>query len=273
MDKKTMILVPAIIVVVVIAAAVALILLGGSGDGGTPIEIPSGAMTFDDFDDMSLGGLPGTSAGMMGGYPPDSGPEYFGFEPVGEGYALKLVVDVPANSWSGYWSFAVPGDISQDPIILVKIGGGRDVSSYSKLCLAARATTDMRIKIELQDTLQHSDSTKAKRVFTESPENLAVQKYGMTPAELSQELFGVAPENISTLSNSEVHTDTQSHNGSVYRMVHTNWELIEIPLSEFNPATQTSAFGLNLEDIRQINIVFEGEIQGTVYIDWIAFCT
>ncbi|MEM2878549.1 MAG: hypothetical protein QXG10_03260 [Candidatus Hadarchaeales archaeon] len=266
---KTKILLAVVIVVVIVAVlALALMSMGG---GSAPIAKPTGGLIYDDFDDASLGSFPGTSAGMMGGYPPDGGADYYGFDVVdGDSYAIRFNIDVPPAAWSGYWSFAVPGDISTDPI-LVRIGGGRDVSSYTELHMAVKADKKLRFKVELQDTLQHSDATKAEQVFTESGETLAVEKYGKTPSELSQILFGVAPADISSLTSAAVHNATSSHCGSVYREANTGWTKIVIPLTEFNPATTVGPEGLNLKDLRQINLVFEGPVNGTLYVDWIAF--
>ncbi len=256
-----------IIVVIAVVAATVLLLSGGAPGVGAPISTPEGALIFDDFDDQSLGSnFSNTSAGMMGGYPPDL--NNFEFVQVGEGSALKFTVDVPQGAWSGYWSFMVPGDISTEPIS-VSIGNGYDVSGRSELRMAVRADGQMQFKIELQDTLQFSDAQAAQLVFTQSSSTNAQQAYGKTPAQLAEELFGVAPENIGTLSNEDVHNNTLSHNASVHRNVGTTWEEITIPLSEF-----TSGSNLNLSDLRQLNIIFEGGtagVSGSLYIDWIAF--
>jgi hypothetical protein len=49
--------------------------------------------------------------------------------------------------------------------------------------------------------------------------------------------------------------------------VKTEWNVVEISLSEFTG----QASGLNLRDIRQLNIVFEGPVQATLWVDWIVF--
>ena len=233
------------------------------------IAVPAGALVFDDFDDGELGTNLDTSVGTMGGYPPDPrypGDQQISFVKVGEGYAIKMNVDVPQGGWSGYWAFLRKGDISQDPI-LVSIGSGYDLSGYSKLKMAVRASKNMTIKLELQDTLQFSNSQNAGRVFMASRDELVRQKYGKSIENLSMELFGVAPENIDRKTNAEVHEATMGHNGIVRRTVKTEWSVVEISLSEFTG----QASGLNLRDIRQLNIVFELPTQRTIWIDWIVF--
>ncbi len=254
-----------IVVVIVVLILAAFLFLRRGGEEG--IEIPAtGVLRFDDFDDGELGTNLGTSVGTMGGYPPDPGDQHCSFVEVKGGKAIQMTVDVPQGGWSGYWAFLKTGDLSQNPI-LVSIGSGYDLSGYSKLKMAVKASKSMTIKLELQDTLQFSNSQNAKTVFTGSRDELVMQKYGKSIENLSMELFGVAPENIDRKTNAEVHEATTSHNGIVRRTVKTEWSVVEISLSEFTG----QASGLNLRDIRQLNIVFEGPVQATLWIDWIVF--
>lgn len=148
-----------IIVVIAVVVAAALLLSGGAG---TPISPPTGALTFDDFDDATLGSnLPDTSAGMMspgGSYDPT-----FEFVPVGDGYALKLTFDFPSGTWCGYWSFLRPDeDPSTTPI---EVFTGYNLSSYTTLKMAVRGApvgdTKVRFKIEITDTVFDTSSENA----------------------------------------------------------------------------------------------------------------
>ncbi len=255
-----------IAVAIIVLISIFTVFRGGVEEG---IAIPTGALVFDDFDDGGLGTNLDTSVGTMGGYPPDPrypGDQQISFVKVGEGYAIKMNVDVPQGGWSGYWAFLRKGDLSQDPI-LVSIGSGYDLSGYSKLKMAVRASKNMTIKLELQDTLQFSNSQNAKTVFTGSRDELVMQKYGKSIENLSMELFGLPPEEIGRKRNAEGHEATMSHNGIVRRTVKTEWDVIEVDLSEF----LGQASGLNLRDIRQLNIVFETPIRAILWIDWIVF--
>ena len=252
------------IAVVIVVIAVAMLLVF-SGAGSRPIQKPGTGLIYDDFDDGQLGSdVPGTSAGMMGGYPPD--PDRFEFVQVDSGYALKMSVEVPSDKWSGYWSFFKPGDVATDPI-LVGLGNGYDLSGYTELRMAVRADREFQIKIELQDTAQFSSASNAQRVFSNSSSTACLEKYGKSPGTLAQEIFGTTPDGIGGLSDANVHTATSSHNGVVRKTVGTSWTELVVPLTEF---TQMAS-GLNLKDIRQINIVFEGPVTTALYVDWIAF--
>lgn len=61
---------------------------------------------------------------------------------------------------------------------------------------------------------------------------------------------------------------TQNHRGTISTDAGKSWEEISIPLSQFT----ASGPSLNLNDVRQINIVFDqAPREGSLYIDWIAF--
>ncbi|MEM1689243.1 MAG: hypothetical protein QXX33_04810 [Candidatus Hadarchaeales archaeon] len=273
--KKNKVLLGIVVLVVFIVIVGAVLLLRREEKVESGITIPSGALVLDDFDDESLGTNLGTPVGTMGGYPPDPGNEYCAFVPTSTGLAIQMTIDVPQGGWSGYWCFLKSGDISTDPI-LVSIGSGYDLSGYTTLKMAVKASKAMSFKVELQDTLQFSNAQNAARVFKISDNNfrnntayrdIVLSKYGKSIENLSRELFGRAPEDIERMTNADVHTATDSHNGKVHRTAKTEWEVIEIPLVQF----VQQAGSLNLKDIRQINIVFEGPVQGKLWIDWIAF--
>jgi hypothetical protein len=133
--------------------------------------------------------------------------------------------------------------------------------------MAVRADREIQIKIELQDTAQFSSASNAQRVFSNSSSTACLEKYGKSPGTLAQEIFGTTPDGIGGLSDANVHTATSSHNGVVRKTVGTSWTELVVPLTEF---TQMAS-GLNLKDIRQINIVFEGPVTTALYVDWIAF--
>lgn len=261
------------IVVIVVAVGAFLLLRRGGGESG--VALPSNALILDDFDDGALGTNLGTAVGTMGGYPPDPGDAYCSFVKTEAGLALQMEIDVPQGGWSGYWCFLKPGDISTNPI-LVSIGSGYDLSGYTTLKMAVKATKSMSFKIELQDTLQFSNAHNAENVFVSSQlryqndadyRSRVLAKYGKSIENLSSDTFGVAPENIGNMSNAEVHESTMAHNGAIYKTAGTSWSVVEVPLSQF----VAQAGALNLRDIRQINIIFEGPTQGKLLIDWIAF--
>ena len=148
-----------IIVVIAVVAAAALLL---SDSGGNPIPTPTGALIFDDFDDVTLGSnLANTSAGMMSGtgtYDPD-----FEFVPVDDGYALKMTFDFPSGEWCGYWSFMRPDENPATP--LIEVTTGYDLSTYTTLKMAVRGEpvgdSKVRFKTEITDTIFDTSSENA----------------------------------------------------------------------------------------------------------------
>lgn len=110
---------------------------------------------------------------------------------------------------------------------------------------------------------------RSSAAFTASRDNpsYATSEYGDTPENLSQDLFGVSIDSITTLSDDTVFDSSGDHNAPVYRTAETSWTEVSIPFTEFTGA----APGLHMSDLRQINIVVDEEFTGNLYIDWIAF--
>lgn len=256
----------AIIIVIIAVAGAALVLSGGGGGGGEPIAQPENALILDDFDDATHGTNLQTGAGKMS---KTGTMEDATFKSIDDKYALDLPIELDQGEWCGYWTF-LRSDDTEHSKIYVYIGHGYDVSNHDELKMAVKSEGgSVDFKVEAQDTLAFTSASDASAVFTASRDNpsYATSEYGDTPENLSQDLFGVSIDSITTLSDDTVFNSSGDHNASVYRTAETSWSEVSIPFTEFTGA----APGLHMSDLRQINIVVDEEFTGNLYIDWIAF--